>query len=182
MASEEITWTDSPTTLPPCNRYISTHSPDGKPIVHSTPPQIYRSVPGFAGVARSYAVASVPAVLKNDEDVQKYLSDDAAAEPTSHRATDIVVPNMTGANLLIVDIEPAGVSVMHQTVSIDFSICVLGNIDMELQNGDVIHLKPGVSFPRVIGSLYCNYSCQVLVAWSGFGQVKPAPAMPQCLR
>jgi len=32
---------------------------------------------------------------------------------------------------------------MHRTVSIDFSICVLGSIDMELDSGERVNLRPG---------------------------------------
>lgn len=33
---------------------------------------------------------------------------------------------------------------MHRTVSIDYSICVIGHIRMELDGGEVVELFPGV--------------------------------------
>lgn len=49
-----------------------------------------------------------------------------------------------GANLVVVDLEPGGMSMMHRTVSIDFSICVIGEIDHELDSGEKVRLLPGV--------------------------------------
>lgn len=48
---------------------------------------------------------------------------------TSWTQPNIVTPG--GVNLLIVDLVPGGTSAMHQTVSIDFSVCILGEIDRE---------------------------------------------------
>jgi hypothetical protein len=137
------------TNLPPNKRYICTHDSSGKSVFLSSPEQLYRGAPGTGGVAKSFAVGSVPAVLKNDEDIQKYLDPNKEQNPLSYKATDIVVPKTaqspSGANLLVVDIAPGGESQMHRTVSIDFSICVIGSIDMELDSGERVNLKPGVS-------------------------------------
>jgi hypothetical protein len=137
------------TSLPANKRYICSHDSSGKSIFLSSPDQLYRGSPGAGGVAKSFSVGSVPAVLKNDEDVKKYLDANATTNPMSYKAADIVVPNTTqspnGANLLVVDLAPGGESQMHRTVSIDFSICVLGSIDMELDSGERVNLSPGVS-------------------------------------
>jgi hypothetical protein len=137
------------TSLPSNKRYICSHDSSGKSIFLSSPDQQYKGSPGAGGVARSFAVGSIPAVLKNDEDVQKYLDPNAEQNPVSYKATDIVIPNTTqtpnGANLVVVDLAPGGESQMHRTVSIDFSICVLGSIDMELDSGAKVNLMPGVS-------------------------------------
>jgi hypothetical protein len=115
---------DSVVDLPPVKRYIATHDANGKSIYTESPPQKYFGVPGVGGVARSYSVSSVPAKLEGDEDSKAYLGTD---EATSWTQPNIVTPN--GANLLIVDLEPGGTSAMHRTVSIDFSVCILGEID-----------------------------------------------------
>jgi hypothetical protein len=144
-----VEYSSKVTNLPPNKRYICTHDSSGKSIFLSSPEQIYRGAPGTGGVARSFAVGSVPANLKNDDDVHKYLDPNKEQNPLSYKATDIVVPNTTqspnGANLVVVDIAPGGESQMHRTVSIDFSICVLGSIDMELDSGERVNLRPGVS-------------------------------------
>lgn len=126
--------------LPPCNRHIATHDANGKSVYAQSPPQQYIPVENFGGMARSYSVASVPAKMANDEDLKAYKSNDAV---TSWAQPSIVTPN--GANLLVVDLAPGGVSSMHQTVSIDYSICVIGEIEHELDSGEVVLLKPGVS-------------------------------------
>jgi hypothetical protein len=118
---------ESVTTLPPVKRYIATHDAHGKSVYLDSPPQQYYPVPGAGGLARSYSVATVPSKLENDEDVKAYLDKEG---PTSWTSPNIVTPG--GANLLIVDLLPGGSSVMHRTVSIDFSVCVAGEIDREL--------------------------------------------------
>lgn len=140
-----MTSTTKPTTLPPNKRYILGHDEAGKSIILPSPDQIYHGREGAGGLARSFAVSSVPAVLAGDADVKAYMEPDPQKSVTSHQATDIVVANRKGAAILVIDLAPGGESQMHQTVSIDFSICVAGDIDMELDGGEMIHLKPGVS-------------------------------------
>ncbi|ORY10855.1 hypothetical protein BCR34DRAFT_337798 [Clohesyomyces aquaticus] len=138
--SKPSPWTSSVTSLPPSKRYICTHNFTGQSIVHSSPAQLYLGRPGVGGAARSYATSSVPANLAADADIAAYLS---STGPTSHKSHDIVIPTGSGANLVVVDIGPGGESQMHRTVSIDFSICVLGTIKMELDGGEILHLNPG---------------------------------------
>ncbi|KAJ9615709.1 hypothetical protein H2200_001786 [Cladophialophora chaetospira] len=112
--------------LPAVKRYIASHDANGKSVYVDSPPQQYFGVPGVGGLARSYSVATVPSKLGDDDDLKAYLSKEGV---TSWTTPSIVTPN--GANLLVVDLAPGGVSAMHRTVSIDFSICVLGEIDRE---------------------------------------------------
>ena len=130
---------ESVTTLPPCKRYIATHDANGKSVYAESPPQQYAPVANAGGLARSYSVSSVPAKLSDDEDMKAYLSKDGL---TSWAHPAIVTP--MGANLLVVDLAPGGVSMMHRTVSIDFSICTNGEIDHELDGGQKVRLRPGV--------------------------------------
>ena len=129
---------ESVTTLPPVKRYIASHDADGKSVYVDSPPQQYYPVPVIGGLARSYSISCVPAILEHDEDMKAYLSNEGS---TSWTAPHIVTQG--GANLLIVDLVPGGSSVMHQTVSIDFSVCVAGEIDHELDNGEKVRLRPG---------------------------------------
>lgn len=132
--------TGTATTLRPNKRYIATHDANGKSIYAESPEQVYTGVPSVGGVARSYAVQNVPANLTNDVDVKAYKSGEGN---TSYTKGDIVIPG-GGANLVVVDIAPGGVSGMHQTVSIDFSICCVGEIEHELDSGEKVTLLPGV--------------------------------------
>lgn len=127
--------------LKPCKRYIATHDKDGKSVYAESPEQVFNAVPKFGGLARSYSIASVPANLTDDADVKAYRSEEG---PTSYKRREIVNTE-PGANLLVVDLEPGAYSAMHRTVSIDFSICVQGEIDHELDGGEKVRLHPGVS-------------------------------------
>jgi len=126
------------TSLPPCKRHIATHTAEGQSVYYAdAPPQRYLPV-AAGGVARSFSVGSAPAKLADDEDVKAYLS---PGGKTSWTQPNIVTPG--GANLLVVDLAPGGVSQMHRTVSIDFSICTNGEIDHELDGGEIVRLRPG---------------------------------------
>lgn len=125
--------------LKPCKRYIATHNEKGTSIYAESPEQIFNAVPGAGGLARSFAVGSVPADLTNDADIKAYRAEEG---PTSYTRREIVPPQ-PGANLLVIDLEPGAMSAMHRTVSIDFSICVQGEIDHELDGGEKVRLHPG---------------------------------------
>ena len=131
-------------SLRPNKRYIATHDSTGKSVYAESPDQEFWGVPNVGGMARSYAVSGVPAQMKDDADLKAYRADDGL---TSHTKRDIVVPG-NGANLVVVDLAPAGESGMHHTVSIDFSICVMGEIEHELDSGEKVKLLPGVCPPR----------------------------------
>ncbi|KAF7196961.1 Ascochitine biosynthesis cluster protein 2, partial [Pseudocercospora fuligena] len=125
--------------LKPCKRYIATHDVNGRSVYAESPEQVFHAVQDVGGMARSYSVSSVPAILENGADIKAYQAEDGA---TSFRRREIVLPQ-PGANLLVVDLEPGGVSMMHRTVSIDFSICCVGEIDHELDSGEKVRLYPG---------------------------------------
>ena len=134
--------TGTATTLRPNKRYIATHDANGKSIYAESPEQQFNAIPNVGGMARSYAVEKVPANLTDDADLKAYKSDDS---PASMNKSDIVIPG-GGANLGVIDLAPGGASGMHHTVSIDFSICVIGEIIHELDSGEKVTLYPGVSF------------------------------------
>lgn len=125
--------------LPPCKRYIATHDKNGKSVYAEAPDFRFRKQPGFGAMARSYAIPSVPVVMKDDADLKAF---EASSGPTSHRRGNIVVPN-GGGNLMVIDIAPGAASAMHHTVSIDFSICVIGSMYHELDGAEPVLLRPG---------------------------------------
>ncbi|TKA69730.1 hypothetical protein B0A55_05278 [Friedmanniomyces simplex] len=137
-------------TLRPCKRYIATHSPTGQSIYAPSPAQVYNVAnASFGGMARSYALASLPANLTHDVDLKAYT---AESGPTSYRRSEIVIPSPPGgggggggggANLVVVDLKPGGVSAMHRTASVDFSVCVVGEVEHELDGGQKVRLLPG---------------------------------------
>lgn len=121
---------DMASGLPPNKRHIATHDADGK-SVYAKPPEQAFAQRGSAGYfAKSYSVANVPAVLKDDVDIKAYTG--GPENVTSFQSPGIVVPSQggknNGANLLVVDLVPGGFSQLHRTVSIDYSICCIGTI------------------------------------------------------
>ncbi|KIW04202.1 uncharacterized protein PV09_04510 [Verruconis gallopava] len=137
-------WSEKICDLPPNRRHIATHNAEGKSVyVSSAPPQVYVNT-GGPGLAHSYSIAAVPVKMENDADLKAYLSE---GQVNSQKSTHIVVPETpetpNGANLLVVDLPPGAVSGMHRTLSIDFSICVIGTIIHELDSGEKVVLKPG---------------------------------------
>ncbi|KAK5115706.1 hypothetical protein LTR62_000795 [Meristemomyces frigidus] len=128
--------------LPPCKRYVATHDSNGKSIYAESPDQHYHNSSPSAAIAlaRSFSVAAIPADLAHDADVKAYRAESGI---TSYTQQEIVVPSASGANLLVIDLKPGASSAMHRTVSIDFSICVIGEIDHELDGGEKVRLRPG---------------------------------------
>lgn len=133
--------------LPPCKRYVATHDNNGKSVYADLPDIASSPVPKVGALGRSWSVPNIPAKLENDADMKGYFAGPEESV-SSFQRRDIVVPpeggKNNGANLLVIDIEPGGYSVMHRTVSIDFSICVIGTIIHELDGGQRATLKPGV--------------------------------------
>jgi len=115
--------------LESCKRYIATHDANGNSVYTDSPEQHFNPIPDFGGFARSFSVGSVPANLENETDIKAYR---AKKGPTSYRRGEIVNTMPSGANLLVIDLAPGAKSAMHRTVSIDFSICVQGEIKHEL--------------------------------------------------
>lgn len=139
------TFKETVTTLPTNKRYIATYNIRGQSVYAPSPPQLYLSA-GEAGMAHSYSIPSVPVKMENDIDYKTYLSE---GQTNSQKSAHIVVPETketpNGANCLVVDLPPGAVIGMHRTLSIDFSICVIGTIVHELDSRETVTLKPGVS-------------------------------------
>lgn len=168
--------------LPPNKRYIATHDSAGQSTYTESPEQVFNTVRGFGGLAHSYSISSVPAELTNDADVKAYRAEDG---PTSYRRREIVSTQPSGANVLIIDVEPGGVSGMHRTVSIDFTICVIGEVECEMDSGDRVRLRPGVSsrFPLAEWQYYADRGQDHVVQrgtnhrWHNVSKTHPARAI-----
>lgn len=141
---------DSVTTLPPVQRYIVKHNAEGQSVHADSPPQRFFPYPGAGGFARSYSTA-LPAKLEGDADMKAYLDEGTA---NSWDSPIIVAPG--GASVLVVDLLPGGTTLMHRTVSIDYTVVVVGEVEHELDSGEVVRLKPGVCTPRHCSESYAN--------------------------
>lgn len=89
--------------LKPCKRYICAHDSSGKSVYAESPEQMFNAVPGVGGLARSYAVENVPANLTDEVDIKAYRAEDGKA---SYTGREIVPPENSGANLLVIDLAP----------------------------------------------------------------------------
>ena len=76
------------TTLHHNKRYIATHDSTGKSVYTEQKDQTFNLIPGLGGICRSYAIPSVPVVMKDDADLKAFWSNDG---PSSHTKSDIVV-------------------------------------------------------------------------------------------
>ncbi|KAH8801358.1 hypothetical protein F5884DRAFT_862057 [Xylogone sp. PMI_703] len=135
---DKVDTVESISELPPVKTHIASFDANGKSIYISSPPQQYFVYPNVAGVSRSYSVESIPAKLAKEGDAKGYLSNDG---PTSWTLPHIA--SREGANLFVTDILPGAVSQMHRTVSLDFAICIAGELDHELDSGERVRLNPG---------------------------------------
>lgn len=131
----------SGTGLRPHKRYITSHDSNGKSIYIDSPDQAYNEVEGFGWVARSFATESVPVVMEDEADVKNYKGTESSASVSKF---DIAIPT-GGVHLVNVDFAPGAESALHRTKTIDFSICVMGTIEHELDSGEKVTLYPGVS-------------------------------------
>ena len=129
-------------TMRPNKRYIAGHDSSGKSIYLDSPDQTYTPSEGFGWLARSFAVESVPVVMKDDVDVQNYNGSTSAA---SVQKRDIAIPG-GGIHLVLMDLAPGAESPLHRTLTMDFSICVMGEIEHELDSGEKVKLLPGVCY------------------------------------
>lgn len=59
----------------------------------------------------------------------------------SHTVKQTVVPN--GSVCRIARLMPGVAPRMHRTESLDYAIILSGDMDMELDDGEMVHLKPG---------------------------------------
>lgn len=140
----------------PVKRYITGHDLNtGESIYTDAPELCTAEVPGFGIASRSYATLKLPTELADNQDLKAHLSHDSLTSYT--RSTEFLVPSsglniqtgqveLGGANVINLDIDPGAVGHMHRTVSLDISTCVMGEVYHELDSGQKVLLKAGVSF------------------------------------
>ncbi|KAK7190200.1 hypothetical protein DPSP01_006732 [Paraphaeosphaeria sporulosa] len=125
---------DSP--LPNLNRYITAHDEStGKAIFSNAVPEQNPTqvVPG-AVFRQGYVTKKFPVQINGDEDLNGYKS--FLESPPG-------LVNSTGTVLRIVDCPPQSTSPMHRTVSLDYGIVLIGEVDLLLDSGEVRTMKPG---------------------------------------
>jgi hypothetical protein len=124
----------------PSRRFITTHDEvTGKSVYINITEQNSRPISSFGTDTHSYSTPVLPAQLADDEDLKAFRDSTGIA---SYTGQNIVIPG--GANLIVLDLIPGAVGYMHRTLSLDFSICITGEIEHELDSGEKVRLLPGV--------------------------------------
>jgi quercetin dioxygenase-like cupin family protein len=117
-------------TLPPPNRIVTGHDADGKAIViYDGPAQDSKMRFNGPRTTLFWGTDTMPASNAGDEDIA--LRDDEVAPPAN------------GSWFRIVDYPPGFPGRRHKTDTIDYAICMSGAIDMELDDGVMVHMKAG---------------------------------------
>ena len=117
-------------------RIVTGHDTNGKAIVATD--EVLRSTtrPGRAGIARVDLWSTNRMPVDN--------SDEAAA---AQRAGFVVRHNYVGSGqgtvVRITEFAPGSPKFMHRTETLDYAILLSGECDLELDDGVMVHMKPG---------------------------------------
>ena len=110
-------------------RVVTGHDTEGRALVSidEIATNIVRKRPGYESTV-IWSTESFPADLKDTTD-------------GATRAVPTAVPN--GTVFRVVRYEPGVAPRVHRTQSLDYAVVISGEIDMELEKGDEVHLKAG---------------------------------------
>lgn len=110
-------------------RIVTGHDPQGRAVVRRDERLETQTIPsGEARFVKLWTTDRSPADNGGDAD--------AALKPTG-----LTCPG--GSVLRVVDMLPGARSPMHRTHSVDYGIVMQGELDMELDSGERVSLKPG---------------------------------------
>lgn len=124
-------------------RHITALDADGKSIFVPDQEVLYCDRGGYA-VSWIYNTSEYPAVLSDNKDLNGFLTHDpASVSSVVHTGSRIV--NDGGMTFGMTNFAPGTETVMHRTLSLDFVCVVEGEIELELDSGQKVLLKQGVS-------------------------------------
>lgn len=116
--------------------HITGHNSDAKAIVHSSTKGSWTWPFGdSAGMNVVYTTSKFPVSLNNHDDIKAHKA------VLDSGKLGLVSPG--GTVLRYVDFAPVHERVMHRTQSLDYGIVMEGEIDMELDDGNLTRLKKG---------------------------------------
>ena len=117
-------------------RIVTGHDTNGKAIVATDEVLQGTTRPGRAGIARVDLWSTNRVPVDN--------SDEAAA---AQRAGFVVRHNYVGSGqgtvVRITEFAPGSPKFMHRTETLDYAILLSGECDLELDDGVMVHMKPG---------------------------------------
>ncbi|KAK1761636.1 cupin domain-containing protein [Phialemonium atrogriseum] len=124
-------------------RHITTLDSEGRSVFVPDEDILYCDRGGYA-VSWTYATSEFPAVLSGNKDLDGFLTRDPSSNNSvAHTGSRIV--NGTGITFNTTNFAPGTETVMHRTVSLDFVAVVEGEMELELDSGAKVSLKPGDS-------------------------------------
>ncbi|KAJ5245817.1 hypothetical protein N7468_000800 [Penicillium chermesinum] len=128
--------------MPPVTRYITGHNAAGKAIVQSSS-QISTNLgdhfrPGVKndmGFNVVYATSQFPPNLNDDADI--------AAHERITQSGLLGLTNPNGVVLRAMDFPPGAPAALHRTQSLDYGIVLHGEVEMVMEEGEPVRLRPG---------------------------------------
>ncbi|EPE04038.1 cupin domain protein [Ophiostoma piceae UAMH 11346] len=136
----------------PIQRFITTHSPDGKTTFSDAVSEDapFKVLPDGAEFALCYATDKFPVQLSADEDLGTY-------ENYTTNLPGITIG--TGSVLRVVDMRPGALSPMHRTISLDYGVVIEGEVELVLDSGETRLMKRGdISIQRGTNHAWRNTS------------------------
>lgn len=116
--------------LPPVRRIVTTHDPSGKALVMMEGPAPRRELRGRGNISTLiWGSDETPAEIWTDEDFGVRDND--------------IPPPPGGSWFRVIDYPPQMTGRMHRTDTVDYVICMSGEIDMELDDGAMVHMAAG---------------------------------------
>lgn len=109
-------------------RVVTGHRPDGRATVETDQVEQLRARRPHVASLVLWTSASVPA--------DNTVEGDAAASEIG-----LTIPG--GTVFRVVEFEPGNPVFMHRTESVDYAVVMTGEIDMELDDGESVHLRAG---------------------------------------
>ena len=161
---------------PPIRRIVTGHDEaqnaivtmDGPATNHKWPPD------GMNVSTLIWYADQMPAEIWSSEDFGERVVD---RQPVSR-----------GTRICVIDFLPGGPGMMHRTDTVDYVICLSGEIDMELDEDELVHMKEGdVMVQQGTNHSWINRGTEtarlgfVLMDAKkkpGLGQTSPAPSSP----
>jgi uncharacterized cupin superfamily protein len=121
--------TNTPSPIPPIRRIITGHDKDTKAVV---------TIDDFASNHKRREGVINSLIWSADEmPIEVWSDEDFGARQVDRQ------PPPRGTNICYIDFLPGNPREMHRTDTLDYVMCLSGEIDMELDDGAVTHLKAG---------------------------------------
>lgn len=127
--------------LPQPRRFITSHDENGKAVYSDALPELVffwavgsKSDP--AGFGLGYSTNSLPVQLNGDKDLNEFTEEHA-------QCTKGGLVKSGGSVMRFVDYPPRGVSPMHRTVSCDYAVVIIGEMECLLDSGETRTLRQG---------------------------------------